>query len=75
MSQKNYIPEDLANLYEILDFKHAAAILAKEFPQEFSDNCSALIQFRFSRQDLLKAGGNESHTPKMFLEILRPKDQ
>ncbi|MFA5971313.1 MAG: BglII/BstYI family type II restriction endonuclease [Lentimicrobiaceae bacterium] len=72
MSWENYIPEELANLYEIHDFKHAAAILSKEFPQEFSEICSALIQFRFSRQDLLKAGGNESHIPKMFSEILRP---
>jgi len=72
MSWEDYIPEELVTLYEIHDFKHAAAILANEFPAEFSEICSALSQFRFKREDLLTAGGNESNIPKLFSEILRP---
>lgn len=72
MSWEDYLPDDLMSLYEIHDFKHAAAILAKEFPQEFQEVCTALREFRFSKQDIIRSGGNESHIPKLFSEILRP---
>lgn len=72
MSWEDYLPHDLANLYEIHDYKHAAAILAKEFSQEFNEVCSALRIFRFTKQDIIDAGGNESHIPKLFSAILRP---
>ncbi len=72
MSWESYLPEDIKRLYEIHDFKHAAAILAKEFPIEFDEICQALRQFRFSEKDILSAGGNESHIPKIFSNILKP---
>lgn len=72
MSWTDYIPDDIQKLYEIHDFKHASAILAKEFPLEFEEICHALRQFNFSTDDLIKAGGNESHIPKIFSNILRP---
>ena len=72
MSWEEYIPPDINELYEVHDFKHAAAILSKEFPNEFEEICNALRQFRFTREDILAAGGNESHIPKIFSRILRP---
>ncbi|MCX6236874.1 MAG: BglII/BstYI family type II restriction endonuclease [Bacteroidia bacterium] len=72
MSWEECIPEDLKNLYEIHDFKHASTILSKDFPNEFEEICSALRRFRFSNKDILTAGGNESHIPKIFSDILRP---
>jgi CRISPR-associated protein Csd2 len=72
MSWEENIPDDLAKLYEIHDFKHAAAILAKEFPKEFEEICSALRKFRFTRQDVIDTGGNQSHIPKLFSAILTP---
>ena len=69
---KKYIPKDIQKLYEIHDFKHAAAILAKEFPKEFKEICKALRQFKFTQQDILARGGNESEIPKKFSTILRP---
>jgi len=72
MSWEQYIPEDISCLYEIHDFKHAAAILSKEFPSEFDEICDALRQFRFSTDDIIISGGNESHIPKIFSGILRP---
>jgi CRISPR-associated protein Csd2 len=72
MSWEEYLPNDLKELYEIHDYKHAAAILAKEFPTEFAEICDALRQFRFTEEDLLKPGGNESGIPKIFTSILRP---
>ena len=72
MSWEKYIPKDIKELYEVYDFKHAAAILSKEFPKEFIEICDALRQFKFSKSDILAAGGNESHIPKIFSNILRP---
>jgi len=72
MTWQDYIPNDLKDLYEIHDFKHAAAILSKEFRSEFDEICSTLRNFRFTTQDILASGGNESHIPKIFSNILRP---
>ncbi|MDX9883852.1 MAG: BglII/BstYI family type II restriction endonuclease [Prolixibacteraceae bacterium] len=72
MSWDQYLPNDIAGLYEVYDFKHAAAILAKEFPAEFLEICGALRSFRFTTDDIIISGGNESHIPKIFSDILRP---
>ena len=72
MTWEQYIPEDLCELYEVHDFKHAAAIITQEFPAEFNQICHALRVFRFSLNDITIGGGNESRIPKIFNEILRP---
>lgn len=66
-----YIPKDIMNLYEIYDFKHAAAILKNEFTKEFEEICGALRSFRFTEKDVLDPGGSESAIPKKFSDILR----
>ncbi|MBN3035955.1 MAG: hypothetical protein JW861_10245 [Bacteroidales bacterium] len=72
MGWENYIPEDLAGLYEVHDFKHAATIISKEYPSEFSEICQALRSFRFTILDITVRGGNESNIPKIFSNLLRP---
>ena len=72
MTFQDYIPADIKELFEVHDFKHAAAILANEFPNEFSEICEALRRFRFSTTDIIVGGGSESHIPKIFSGILRP---
>ena len=72
MTWEDHIPSDIAELYEVHDYKHAAAILAKEFPNEFEELCTALRKFRLSIGDITIAGGNESLIPKKFSKILRP---
>jgi hypothetical protein len=72
MSWRDHIPEDLVELYEIHDFKHAACILRHEFTREFDDLCRALTAFRYTVQDVINPGGNESSIPKRFSDILRP---
>jgi len=72
MVWQQYIPKDITELYEVHDFKHAAAILAKEFPAEFEELCHALRIFRFTLDDITVGGGNESNIPKLFSDILRP---
>jgi CRISPR-associated protein Csd2 len=72
MSWTEHIPSDIQHLYEIYDWRHAAVILAREFPTEFEEICLVLRQFRFSEADVTQAGGNESPIPKRFSSILRP---
>lgn len=72
MSWKQHIPADIADLYEIHDFKHASAIIATEFPLEFEELCFALKSFRFTIEDITALGGSESQIPKKFSELMRP---
>lgn len=73
MVWQNHVPNALHDLYEIHDYHHAAAILASEFANEFAEICTALTQFRFSRDDITISGGNESRIPKRFSALLRPQ--
>lgn len=72
MIWEDFVPADIRELYEIKDYHHAAAILAHEFPQAFEEICQALRDFRITRADIRKPGGNESDIPKKFSAILRP---
>lgn len=72
MTYINYIPADILELYEVHDFKHAAAILKNEFPTEFDEICHALRTFRFTVSDITDPGGSESQIPKKFSLLLRP---
>jgi Restriction endonuclease BglII len=72
MVWQDYVPEGLQALYDIVDHRHAAAILANEFPTEFTEICEALRKFRFSEADVKARGGSESAIPKRLSRILRP---
>ena len=67
-----HVPEDLRDLYEVHDYRHAAAILMSEFPDEFSELAQALRSFQFTEAQIVAGGGNESAIPKEFSKILRP---
>lgn len=68
----DYIPAEIQELYEVHEVHHASAILANEFPSEFSELCSSLLQFRLHEEHVKESGGNESKIPKIFSKILRP---
>jgi hypothetical protein len=70
---KKIVPEDIQQLYEVHDFKHAATILRYEFEDEYNEIINGLRQFRLSKNDIIEGGGNESQIPKKFSSILRPK--
>lgn len=72
MTYVDYIPEDIRELYEIHDFKHAAAILSNEFPDEFEEICTALRKFKLTEDNITERGGRESQIPKNVSDILRP---
>jgi len=73
MSWKEHVPANLTTLYEIHEYRHASAILACEFRDEFLEICVALESFRFRKDDVLRGGGNESMIPKRMSHILRPR--
>ena len=68
-----HVPSDLRSLYEVYEYRHAAALLYTEFPAHYAEICDALREFRFSRAQLTESGGNESEIPKTFSRLLRPK--
>lgn len=72
MALEKYISSDITDRYEVHDYGHAAAILANEFEEEFTEIVQALNTFKIKKNDLLTKGGNESNIPKMVSEILRP---
>lgn len=72
MAWRKHIPPDIHKGYEIHDYRHAAVILAHEFPSEFAEICDALRKFHLTVEDVKAPGGNESQIPKKFSEILRP---
>jgi CRISPR-associated protein Csd2 len=72
VASSGHIPNQLAELYEIYDYNHAAVILKHEFPTEFGDIVDVLNAFRISKADITARGGNESNIPKSFSAILRP---
>jgi len=71
MIWQDYLPEDIRDLYEVHDYRHCAAILANEFPNEFQELLTAFRQFRITRHDILTPGGNESSIPKIVSSLLR----
>lgn len=50
MIWKDYITIDISVLYEVHDYKHAAAILVNEFPGEARDIFEALQEFRIAKK-------------------------
>ena len=72
MGIDEHIPAYIRAAYEVHDYRHAAAILAAEFPSEFGEICAALRTFRLVEREVKKPGGNESDIPKRFSQFLRP---
>lgn len=66
------VPDDLRDLYEVHDWRHASSILSSDFPSEFLEICNALRTFRFTEEQVKAPGGNESEIPKSFSRLLRP---
>ena len=68
-----HVPSDLRDLYEVYEYRHAAALLYSEFPVLYAEVCESLREFRFTRTQVTESGGNESEIPKTFSRLLRPK--
>ena len=72
MDMSKYISEDVFAKYEFLDYGHALEILHESFPVEWYELQDCLRKLKLTRDDLSKAGGNESPIPKKFDDVLYP---
>lgn len=55
-----FIPARLQEFYEIHEWRHAAAILAADFPNEWDDIVDVLSGFRLRKSAVAAAGGRKS---------------
>lgn len=54
------IPEFIADHYEVHEWRHATAILASDYPNEWRDVLAALTIFRLHRSEIITPGGSKS---------------
>ncbi len=54
------LPSVIRDNYEIHEWRHASAILEKDFPSEFSDVCDVLSRFRLLKSFIDVGGGRKS---------------
>lgn len=60
MSLEN-LPEDIIDLYDVHEYRHAIAILKTDFPDEYNEIIEMLRAFKLKRCDILSAGGRKSN--------------
>lgn len=71
-TDKKYIDLDIQFKYEFFDYGHALEILHESFSEEWIEIQEALRRLKLTRDDVTKAGGNESPIPKKFDDVLYP---
>jgi hypothetical protein len=54
------IPDKLRMLYEVHEWRHASAVLSRDFPQEFKEICEVLADFRLLKSRIVIPGGSKS---------------
>jgi hypothetical protein len=54
------LPKSIREKYEILEWKHACAVLKSDFPNEWKDIIEILDSFKLKKSDILKPGGRKS---------------
>jgi hypothetical protein len=60
MMSINDIPQFVRDNYEIHEWRHASAVLYKDFPNEWDDIMSILTDFRLLRSHIIIPGGRKS---------------
>ena len=60
MSLRNRLPAFISDRYEVHEWRHASAILAHDFPDEWRDIVDVLTAFRLRREWIEVGGGNKS---------------
>ncbi len=65
MSIEN-LPEFIRTKYQIQEWRHASAILEKDFPNEWTDIIDVLSRFRLLKSEILQPGGRKSSIADRF---------
>jgi len=71
MATLHLIPTDIAQAYEVHEWRNAAGVLSTAHPAEWQDVIDLLRAFEFRRSEVLKGGGRKSVIAKRidtFLE-------
>lgn len=64
------LPKTIRDKFEIHEWRHASAILATDFPNEWNDLCYVLPRFRLCKSYITQGGGNKSEISKWFHQNL-----
>jgi len=67
------VPQDVARRFKLREWAHATAILAADFPVEFSDIIECLRAFTLTRTDILTPGGGRSPIPRKIDGFLQKR--
>lgn len=60
------IPQDVRDRYIVLEVRHACAVLATDFPNEFADLLACLREFKLVRSEIVVGGGGKSKIAARF---------
>jgi len=60
------MPSFVIENYEIHEWRHASAILLKDFPNEWNDIMSVLTSFRLYKSHITVGGGNKSRVAELI---------
>lgn len=67
------LPNSIIQNYEVIEWKHASAILYQDFPEEWKDIIDLLSQFRLKKSWILVGGENKSKVSKAIDSFLYTK--
>lgn len=67
------LPRYILDNYEVHEWKHACAILASDFPDEWADILDLLSHFRLCKSWVLEAGGRKSKVAQYVDDYLAKK--
>jgi predicted metal-dependent phosphoesterase TrpH len=70
MATLHLIPEDIAQTYEVYEWRNAAGVLSTAHPNEWRDVVDVLRAFEFRRSEVLKGGGRKSVIAKRIDSFL-----
>lgn len=70
----NLLPDFIQKHYEVHAWKHACAILAQDFPNEWNDIISVLNDFRLYKSWITHPGGSKSRASSFIDEYLYSRE-
>lgn len=73
MEIRDVIPAEILKKFEFFNYGHALEILTTSFPEEWEDLMTLFRELQITKEDIRKAGGNESPIPKKFDDVLYPR--
>ena len=70
MTTLHLIPSDVADAYDVREWRNAAGVLSTAHPAEWADILAALRAFQFLRSEVLQGGGRKSVIAQRFDDFL-----